>query len=157
MLDCLLTGSAFFLHVTILQCLLSSTMYAQNLVFGPLSQAMCSMPVCYCLVSTMMHFVLSVDCMKHPLSCMLYCPVWLAISSSCLANRLYHLLSPASCSVHGVHQHVDALCRLWSTKQEQEKVLDEEATKRKQDAADAKVRCITHHQSLLQATFISQS
>ncbi|KAL3131506.1 Heat shock protein 90-5, chloroplastic [Trebouxia sp. C0009 RCD-2024] len=30
--------------------------------------------------------------------------------------------------------------RLWSTKQEQEKVLDEEATKRKQDAADAKAK-----------------
>ena len=30
-------------------------------------------------------------------------------------------------------------CRLWSTKQEQEKTLDEEATKRKQESADAKV------------------
>ena len=29
--------------------------------------------------------------------------------------------------------------RLWSTKQEQEKVLDEDATKRKQESADAKV------------------
>ena len=36
--------------------------------------------------------------------------------------------------------------RLWTTKQEQEKVLDEEATKRKQEAADAKVRSalLTH-------------
>ena len=32
-----------------------------------------------------------------------------------------------------------AECRLWSTKQEQEKVLDEDATKRKQESADAKV------------------
>lgn len=40
-----------------------------------------------------------------------------------------------------------ALCRLWSTKQEQEKVPDEEATKRKQEAADAKVRCLTNHES----------
>ena len=56
----------------------------------------------------------------------------------------YYLVAgvPLPCLVYclvEVCKGLDVPCRLWSTKQEQEKVLDEDATKRKQEAADAKV------------------
>ena len=87
----------------------------------------------------------------HACSAVLY--ALLSISGAVLS--LFCWLSPVSCAVHAICEYNGAQCRLWSTKQEQEKVLDEEATKRKQDAADAKVRCITHPQS--QLTLIGQS
>lgn len=91
----------------------------------------------------------------HARSAALY--AFLSIFTSCIVLSLYGLLSRVACAIHAICVYIDALCRLWSTKQEQEKVPDEEATKRKQDAADAKVRCITHPQSLIQLTLISQS
>ena len=108
---------------------------------------------CY-LVSTSVYVLLSLGSSKQLLSCMLCCPVCFAVYLWC-CTQLVLLGSPVSCAVHAICEYNGAQCRLWSTKQEQEKVLDEEATKRKQDAADAKVRCITHPQS--QLTLIGQS
>ena len=101
---------------------------------------------CY-LVSTSVYVLLSLGSSKQLLSCMLCCPVCFAVYLLCCTQ-----LCNVNCAIHAACNYIGAQCRLWTTKQEQEKVLDEEATKRKQDAADAKVRCITHPQS--QLTFI---
>ena len=97
---------------------------------------------------------------EAPTVMQLCCPVRFAVLYGWLSPhvKVYTACIMCCLSPHVLYMaYIDALCRLWSTKQEQEKVLDEEATKRKQDAADAKVRRITHHQSLLQITFIGQS
>ena len=99
-------------------------------------------------MSTTVYVLLSLEFAKHLafmhalMFCMLCGPVWSASFRSCVCAQL---VWSAASATYAIYENIDALCRLWSTKQEQEKVLDEEATKRKQEAADAKVRCITHH------------